>query len=106
MFEIIKELESKYGPQVGQLIRSDVARYSYPLLAIQARTCKRSSFWRYASALSDLGLGKYLSFHIYRVALSVAGIQLCDALINRLKALLGSTPVIAGRRGVRPNSEM
>ena len=104
MFEIIEGLESVFGPQVGRLIRSDIARYSYPLLAIQARTCERSSFRRYASALSDLGFGKYLFFHVYRVALSVLGIQLCDALINRLKVLLGSTPVMAGSHGVRPRS--
>lgn len=102
MFEIIKGLESAYGAQVGRLVRSDVARYSYPLLAIQARTCTRASFRGYAAGLSELGLGKHLSFHFYRAALSLAGIKFCDTAINALKGLLGSTPVMAGARGVRP----
>jgi hypothetical protein len=103
LLEIAQSLESAYGPEVGRLIRSDIARYSYPLLAIQARTCSRSSFQRYASALSELGLGKYLSFRIYRVALSVAGFRICDSLIDALKRLSGSTPVMGGARGVRPS---
>ena len=103
LLEIAQSLESAHGPEVGRLIRSDIARYSYPLLAIQARTCSRSSFQLYALALSQLGLGKYLSFRIYRVALSVAGFRICDSLIDALKRLSGSTPVMGGARGVRPS---
>jgi glycosyltransferase involved in cell wall biosynthesis len=102
LFQIASSLESAHGPSLGRLIRSDIARYSYPLLAIQARTNTRPSFRRYASALSDLGLGKYLSFRVYRVALSLAGFRFCDALIGVLKRLLESTPVLGGARGVRP----
>jgi glycosyltransferase involved in cell wall biosynthesis len=94
-------LESAYGSLVGRLIRSDIARYSYPLLAIQARMSTRSSFQCYAAALSELGLGKYLSFRIYRAALSLAGFRICDRTINVLKRLFGSTPVISGSRGIR-----
>ncbi len=102
LYAIAESLESAHGPKVGRLIRSDIARYSYPLLAIQARTSTRSSFQRYASALSQLGFGKYLSFRMYHAALSVAGFRICDLLINALKRVLGSTPVIGGARGVRP----
>ncbi len=103
LFDIAESLESAYGPEVGRLIRSDIARYSYPLLAIQARSGTRSSFKHYASALSELGLGKYLSFHLYRAALSLAGIRICDTLIGTSKRVLGSTPVMSGARGVRPS---
>jgi glycosyltransferase involved in cell wall biosynthesis len=103
LLEIAQSLDSAHGPEVGRLIRSDVARYSYPLLAIQARTCSRSSFQHYASALSQLGLGKYLSFRMYRAALSVAGFRICDLLIDAVKRLSGSTPVMGGARGVRPS---
>jgi glycosyltransferase involved in cell wall biosynthesis len=103
LFTIVSSLQSAHGPKVCRLIRSDIARYSYPLLAIQARLCARSSFQRYASALSELGLGKYLSFRIYRVALSLAGFRTCDTLIDTAKRIFGSTPVMGGARGVRPS---
>ena len=101
LFAIAGSIETAHGAHVGQLIRSDIARYSYPLLAIQARISNRSSFQRYAMALSELGLGKYLSFRLYRAALSVAGFRICDSIISVLKRLFGSTPVISGARGVR-----
>lgn len=101
LFAITASIESAHGPLVGRLIRSDVARYSYPLLAIQARMSTRSSFQQYAAALSDLGLGKYLSFRMYRAALSVAGFRICDRTINVLKRIFGSTPVLSGARGIR-----
>jgi glycosyltransferase involved in cell wall biosynthesis len=101
LFAITSSIESAHGSLVGRLIRSDIARYSYPILAIQARMSTRSSFQRYAAALSELGLGRYLSFHFYRAALSVAGFRICDHAINVLKHLFGSTPVISGARGIR-----
>ena len=103
LLEIAQSLETAHGPEVGRMIRSDIARYSYPLLAIQARTNTKASFKRYASELAQLGLGKYLSFCMYRVSLSVVGFRICDAFIDSLKRLLGSTPVIGGARGVRPS---
>jgi len=103
MFEIAESLESAHGREVGKLIRSDMARYSYPLLAIQARTCDPASFQRYASALAGLGLGKYFSFRAYRLALTVAGFRFCNSFIQVLKRLFGSTPVMGGARGVRPS---
>lgn len=103
LFEIAASVESAHGPLAGRLIRSDIARYSYPLLAIQARMSSRTSFQRYASALSQLGLGKYFSFRIYRAALSLAGFRACDTLIDACKRMFGSTPVMGGARGIRPS---
>jgi len=103
LFAIAGSLESAHGPLVGRLIRSDIARYSYPLLAIQARISTRSSFQRYAAALSQLGLGKYLSFRMYRTALSLAGFRACDMLVDACKRMFGSTPVMGGARGIRPS---
>ncbi len=101
LLAIAASLESAHGPVVGRLIRADVARYSYPLLAIQARSSSRSSFQQYAEALSGLGLGRYLSFRIYRAALILAGVRICNALIEACKRLFGSTPVMTGARGTR-----
>lgn len=103
LFAIVTSLESAHGPKVSRLIRSDIARYSYPLLAIQARLSARSSFQRYAASLSELGLGKYVSFRIYRAALSLAGFRACDTLIDTCKRIFGSTPVMGGARGIRPS---
>ncbi len=103
LFTIAVSIESAYGSLVGRLIRSDIARYSYPLLAIQARMSTRSSFQQYAAALSDLGLGKYLSFRMYRAALSVAGFRICDMFIDTCKRMFGSTPVMGGASGIRPS---
>ena len=103
LYAITESLESVYGPTLGRMIRSDIARYSYPLLAIQARANSQSSFRGYASALAQLDLGNYLSFRIYRVALSVAGFSVCDFVIDALKRVSGSTPVMGGARGVRPS---
>ena len=41
LFAITESIESAHGSLVGRLIRSDIARYSYPLLAIQARMSNR-----------------------------------------------------------------
>jgi abequosyltransferase len=103
LFEIAQSLDSVHSPEMGRMIRSDIARYSYPLLAIQARTGTKASFRRYASELAQLGLGKYLSFRIYRVFLSVVGFRICDAFIESIKRVLGSTPVMGGARGIRPS---
>jgi abequosyltransferase len=103
LFSITASIESAHGSLVGRLIRSDIARYSYPLLAIQARVSSRSSFQRYATALSGLGLGKYLSFRMYRAALSLAGFRACDTFIDACKRVFGSTPVMGGARGIRPS---
>ncbi|HEY1804445.1 MAG TPA: glycosyltransferase family 2 protein [Terracidiphilus sp.] len=103
LLAIAANLESSYGPTVGRLIRSDIARYSYPLLAIQARMSDRSSFQQYTAALSKLGLGRYLWFRIYRAALLLAGFRVCDSLIDACKRMIGSTPVMGGARGIRPS---
>jgi abequosyltransferase len=103
LYAITESLESVHGPVLGRMIRSNIARYSYPLLAIQARTSSQSSFQSYASALAQLGLGNYLSFRIYRAALSVAGFRICDFIVEALKRIFGSTPVMGGARGVRPS---
>jgi glycosyltransferase involved in cell wall biosynthesis len=103
MFAIAASLGAAHGPRVGQLIRSDIARYSYPLLAIQARKDSKSSFQQYADALSDLGLGRYLSFRVYRTALTLAGVRTCNRFIEACKRIIGSTPVMGGARGVRPS---
>jgi glycosyltransferase involved in cell wall biosynthesis len=103
LFAIAASLEAAHGHIVSRLIRSDIARYSYPLLAIQARMSTRSSYQSYAAALSELGLGKYWSFRIYRAALSLAGFRACDRLIETCKRMFGSTPVLGGARGVRPS---
>ena len=103
LFAITARIESTHGPLVGRLIRSDIARYSYPLLAIQARMSTRTAFHRYGAALSELGLGKYLSFRIYRAALSLAGFRACDTFIDTCKRMFGSTPVMGGARGIRPS---
>ncbi|HVN92785.1 MAG TPA: glycosyltransferase family 2 protein [Terracidiphilus sp.] len=103
MFTIAASLDSAHGQHVGRLIRSDIARYSYSLLAIQARANSRSSFQRYASALAELGLGRYILFRLYRAALTLAGFRVCDWLIEGCKRVLGSTPVMSGARGARPS---
>jgi len=101
LLEITRSLERNYGHEVGRLIRSDLGRYSYPLLAIQARSLSRAAFQRYASALSELGFGQSLWFGVYRAALTLGGVQRCDVVINMLKRLLGSTPVLTGAHGSR-----
>ncbi len=96
LFEIAQGLESAHGPEVGRMIRSDIARILIPASCHPGADQHESLFQALRFGIGPARLGKYLSFCMYRVSLSVAGFRICDAFIDALKRLLGSTPVMGG----------
>lgn len=91
MLEIAQDLESQTGLKVFEKIRADIARYSYPILAIQAHRSKLV-FIAYAFSLAKLGLGRNALFYCYFFALLIFGPQLMDKVVWRLKSKIGHAP--------------
>ena len=91
MFEIAKGLEVRTDLKVFARIRADIARYSYPILAIQAHR-SRLVFAGYALSLCRLGLGRSPLFYTYFFALLVFGPQFMDKVVWYLKTKIGHAP--------------
>lgn len=91
MIEIAQDLEIQTGLKVFEKIRADIARYSYPILAIQAHR-SRLVFITYAFSLAKLGLGKNALFYCYFFALLIFGPQLMDRAVWHLKSKIGYAP--------------
>lgn len=91
MISIARGLELETGLKVFSRIRSDIARYSYPILAIQSRRPKLV-FVRYAFSLVELGLGCSILFYCYFFSLLVMGPKFMDTVILYLKSKIGHAP--------------
>lgn len=91
MMEIARDLEIKTGLQVFEKIRADIARYSYPILSIQAHHSKWV-FIAYAYSLAKLGLGRNALFYCYFLALLILGPQMMDRVVWYLKSKIGYAP--------------
>ena len=87
---------ARYVEQVRQIaifkpIIRDIANYSYPILAIQAKKPIRV-FLKYGWSLARLGLARYPLFYIWFVGILVFGTDRIDRLIVWIKTRLGHTP--------------
>ena len=91
MIEIAQDLEIQTGLKVFEKIRADIARYSYPILAIQAHRSK-FKFIAYAFSLAKLGLGRNVLFYCYFFALLIFGSQMMDKVVWYLKSKIGHAP--------------
>jgi glycosyltransferase involved in cell wall biosynthesis len=100
MLQIARDLDHEACPGVFEPILRDIARYSYPLLEVQASRIGRREFWKYTRELSSLGLGRSAAFWLYFASLTVLGSQGSNQLLRSAKRLLGHTPVLSGSRGI------
>jgi abequosyltransferase len=91
-FEVTEYLDKQHGTNLTNLVRTDLSKYSYPILAIQ-RKRGIDSFLRYAKRLEiEVGFGCTAYFFIYKWALVLFGERFCDRLIFFIKRSLGHTP--------------
>ena len=90
-FKITGFLDRKYQLHMTTSIRCDMAKYSYPSLAIQ-RPRGLKIFFQYIRQMNQLGFNCSIYYYIYIIGLTVLGKRFCDWLIVVLKKKLGATP--------------
>jgi len=88
------------GKKFVQLVQKDFARYSYPMLDIQARRSSGLRFARYALELARMGMKRSAYFWLYFVALLFLGPRTCAWAVRAAKHLLGHTPNLGGSTGL------
>ncbi len=93
MLDIALYVEQSRNVAIFKPILRDIANYSYPILAIQAKK-PLGVFLKYGWSLARLGLARYPLFHIWLIAILVLGTQRVDHLIVWIKKRLGHTPSI------------
>lgn len=91
MLDIARSVENSRGLPIYRRIVSDIANYSYPILAVQASK-PLSVFVSYWWHLSRMGFGKTPLFHLYFISLLLLGAKRSDALIAMIKKRVGHTP--------------
>lgn len=91
MLDIARAVELGRGVPVYRRIVSDIANYSYPILAVQASK-PLSVFMGYWWSLARMGFGRSLLFHLYFSSLVLFGAKRSDALIAMIKRRVGHTP--------------
>jgi hypothetical protein len=91
MLDIAKFVEQERQVSIFKPIKRDIANYSYPILAIQAKK-PLPIFLKYWWSLARLGLARYPLFHIWFIAILVLGTARVDSLIGWIKKRLGHTP--------------
>lgn len=91
MLEIAQYVERERQVLIFKPILHDIANYSYPILAIQAKK-SLGVFLKYGWSLARLGLGWYPLFYIWFFAILLLGTKKVDCLIVWIKERLGHTP--------------
>jgi hypothetical protein len=94
LFTVGDALERSLGiAGLGADIRRDFARRSYPTLELFAQSGRGALLEGYGR-LGALGLRRFASFHLWFVALLLAGPRPLRWMIRRAQALLGHTPSV------------
>lgn len=91
MLDIAQYVERVRQVKIFKPIMHDIANYSYPILAVQAKK-PLGVFLKYVWSLARLGLARYPLFHIWFIAILVLGTRRVDRLIIWIKKRLGHTP--------------
>lgn len=91
MLDIARAVELNRGVPVYRRIVSDIANYSYPILAVQASK-PLNIFVSYWWSLARMGFGRAPLFHLYFASLVLLGAKRSDALITMIKRRVGHTP--------------
>jgi|CXWL01.1.fsa_nt_gi glycosyltransferase involved in cell wall biosynthesis len=93
MLEIARDVEATRHVEVYQRILSDIANYSYPVLAFQAEKPFRQ-FFGYYRELIKLGFGRHFLFHAYFLSILLFGTRRLEQLFAWIKRRIGHTPVL------------
>jgi len=91
MIEIARYVEQVHQVSIFKPILRDIANYSYPILAIQAKR-PLSVFFKYWWSLALLGLKHYPLFYLWFFLILILGTERVDCLIRWIKNRLGYTP--------------
>ena len=91
-FRITEYLDRVHGLDSTARVRTDLSKYSYPVLSIQRKRGRRE-FLAYVGSLRDeIGLDATPYFSLYAAALFLFGEAFCDRIIRAVKSVLGRTP--------------
>lgn len=91
-FEISQNFDNTHNTDITSLIKSDLSKYSYPILSIQRKNGFRS-FISYCIRLAKrTGINKTWHYYFYSLALLVLGEKICDKIIILIKIKFGYTP--------------
>jgi CDP-diglyceride synthetase len=100
MLDIAHSVELSRGILIYRHIVSDIANYSYPILAVQASRPLKI-FVSYWWSLAHMGFGKSPLFHLYFISLLLLGAKCSDTMIAVIKRRLGHTPNLGALFGGR-----
>lgn len=91
-FEISQYFDKTHNTNLTSLIKSDLSKYSYPILSIQRKN-GFSSFISYCIRLARrTGINKTWHYYFYSFSLLFLGERICDKGIVFIKKQLGYTP--------------
>jgi glycosyltransferase involved in cell wall biosynthesis len=95
MLSIAQYVENSKKVQIFKAIRRDIANYSYPYLAIQAKK-PLPDYLKYTLNVGLLGLGRYPMFYIWIFVILIFGVDGANSAIKYVKNKLGYTPHLGG----------
>jgi abequosyltransferase len=91
-FEVAKYLDRLHDTHIGDFLKIDLSKYSYPFLSIQRKN-GIFPFLKYSKRLEkELGFGCTIYFYVYKWSLVFLGEKICDKIIILIKNILGFTP--------------
>lgn len=91
MLDIAQYIERERRVKIYRSIVRDIANYSYPILAIQAKK-PLGIFLKYCWSLARLGLARSPLFLVWFFAILILGTKRVERLIVWIKKRLGHTP--------------
>lgn len=91
MLDIAWSVEVERRMHIFKPILRDIANYSYPILAIQAKK-SLPVFLKYAWSLAKLGLARYPLFHVWLFSILILGTKRVERIIGWIKKRMRHTP--------------
>jgi hypothetical protein len=90
-FKITKYIDKKYSINSTEVIRKEISKYSFPLMA-RWRSCGIKEFKEYCHELRRMELDCTIYFDVYYFGLLLFGKKFCQGLIRFIKRILGRRP--------------
>lgn len=91
--KLIDYIAEKYHNDTNKVIRHNMSKYSYPIIAEEKkRNSGYTAFRDYCRELKKMGLADSGYFYIYYYTLLIFGVKVCDKTIQFLKRIIGHRP--------------
>ena len=91
-FDISKDFDAAHSTNLTSLIKTDLSKYSYPILSIQRKNGFRNFISYFIRLAKRTGINKTWHFYFYSLSLLLLGEKICDKAIVLIKKQLGYTP--------------